>query len=119
MHLLLLICIQQLDDWPGGIQQKYVTIRTMLIEMMKSLEFRPEELDCRNYVGEYGKDDAVGIWRDREFTICCLPTSDSIPILMDMQKIDSNNETFVLVNQQFFLGQNIGESEDSRSYLFG
>ena len=39
------------DDWPGGIKQKYSTLYPMLIETMKTLQFRQTEISKREYLG--------------------------------------------------------------------
>jgi hypothetical protein len=47
----------ELDDWPGGIKQKYLTLYPMIIETMKELKFSPEEMKKREYMGgEIGED---------------------------------------------------------------
>ena len=66
----------ELDDWPGGIAQKQNTLRPMLQSMMKTLEFSDIEINQRNYVGEFGVDDSVGIWEDKNIS-CLLYTSDA------------------------------------------
>lgn len=50
----------ELDDWPGGIRQKYATLRPMLLETMKALNFTKNEMEERKYV-QGGEDDAVGL----------------------------------------------------------
>jgi hypothetical protein len=47
----------ELDDWPGGIKQKYLTLYPMIIETMKELKFSPVEINKREYMGgEIGED---------------------------------------------------------------
>ena len=41
----------ELDDWPGGIRQKYTVLQPMLKSMMKVLEFSEGEISQRNYIG--------------------------------------------------------------------
>lgn len=42
----------ELDDWPGGIKQKYSTLYPMLIETMKTLQFKQTEINKREYLGK-------------------------------------------------------------------
>ena len=118
----------ELDDWPGGIKQKYSTLRPMLIETMKSLGFSATAIAARKYLGGGGgEEDAVGIWNDKDIYICCFPTVETIPILKTIiQQLETrcksdtgrnNNDSIdiiiddttkktgilVIVNQQFFL----------------
>ena len=90
----------ELDDWPGGIKQKYSVLRPLLIEMMKRLNFTAEVYGSRSYLGSDGEDDAVGFWASSDYSICCFPTADSIPLL---SKLQSPENIVVIVNQQFFL----------------
>jgi hypothetical protein len=83
----------ELDDWPGGIKQKYSVLRPMITVVMKSLEFPFEAYNCRNYLGKYGEDDAVGLWEHGAYSICCFPTTDSIP---DLNEILTNNAKYAL-----------------------
>jgi hypothetical protein len=92
----------ELDDWPGGIRQKYTVLLPMLKSLMKALQFSEIEMNQRNYVGEYGLDDGIGLWEENNIAICCFPTPDSIPLLIKMSKLNKDN-TLVLVNNQFFL----------------
>jgi hypothetical protein len=96
-----------LDDWPGGILQKYSTLVPMLKEAMKELGFNSEEISRRNYLGECGEEDAVGVWESNiGIKLCCFPTIETIPTIME---ITSENRArgeglLVLINQNFFLG---------------
>ena len=103
----------ELDDWPGGIAQKQNTLRPMLQSMMKTLEFSDIEINQRNYVGEFGVDDSVGIWEDKNISIVCFPTPDSIPLLIKLTKLNDN--ALVIVNNQFFLDPL--SKEESKSFL--
>lgn len=96
----------ELDDWPGGIKQKYATLYPMIAETMKALKFDPVEVRKREYLGgEMGEDDAVGIWSDldQQICICCFPTPDTIPAIIEYKKWTNINSIFVIINQQFFL----------------
>lgn len=96
----------ELDDWPGGIKQKYATLYPMIAETMKALNFSPSEIRKREYLGgEMGEDDAVGIWSDldQQICICCFPTPDTIPAIIEYKKWININSIFVIINQQFFL----------------
>lgn len=96
----------ELDDWPGGIKQKYATLYPMIAETMKALKFDPVEIRKREYLGgEMGEDDAVGIWSDldQQICICCFPTPDTIPAIIEYKKWTNINSIFVIINQQFFL----------------
>ena len=99
----------ELDDWPGGIKQKYSVLRAMVIEMMKEMNFASVEMEAKNFLGKFGEDDAVGIWQneDKKISIISFPNPDSMSIIKNMQRDD--NDIIVLVNQQFFSGQNINE----------
>eukprot|EP00960_Hanusia_phi_P051505 760847-Hanusia_phi.AAC.1 len=39
----------ELDDWPGGIGQKYQTMRAMLGETMRELGFDREEMEAKDF----------------------------------------------------------------------
>eukprot|EP00596_Hydrurales_sp_CCMP1899_P005903 CAMPEP_0119048302 /NCGR_PEP_ID=MMETSP1177-20130426/58195_1 /TAXON_ID=2985 /ORGANISM="Ochromonas sp, Strain CCMP1899" /LENGTH=229 /DNA_ID=CAMNT_0007024005 /DNA_START=241 /DNA_END=930 /DNA_ORIENTATION=+ len=96
----------ELDDWPGGIKQKYLTLYPMIIETMKELKFSEVEIKKREYMGgEIGEDDAVGLWSDvdERICICCFPTPDQIPAIIEYKKWININSIFVIINQQFFL----------------
>lgn len=96
----------ELDDWPGGIKQKYATLYPMIAETMRALNFNPSEISKREYLGgEIGEDDAVGIWSDveQQVCICCFPTPDTIPAIIEYKKWTNINSIFVIINQQFFL----------------
>jgi len=91
----------ELDDWPGGIGQKYQTMRAMLEETMKELGFEREERETKEFVGIV--DDAIGLWRSREgVAICCFPTPE---VIGELEKICESCSCLVVVNPQFFLDQ--------------
>lgn len=73
----------ELDDWPGGIKQKYLTLYPMIMETMKSLNFTSEAMKKREYLilpgGEGGEDDAVGVWSHDGIYLCSFPTPEVQP----------------------------------------
>lgn len=136
----------ELDEWPGGIKQKYGTLRPMLAETMKSLGFSTSAVEARQFLGGgNGEEDAVGIWNDKDINICCFPTVESIPLLktiiqkqtlLDSTRSRDNisinasstvlsvddmmyNTTgiLVIVNQQFFLDPL--SNQQSKDFLNG
>jgi len=78
----------------------------MLAETMNALGFTSDEIRKREYVGEYGEDDAIGLWRDGNDNYCiiCFPTPETIKEIKDMQRMYTNT-SFVIVNSQLFLDQ--------------
>ena len=77
----------------------------MIAETMKALDFAPSSISKREYLGgEMGEDDAVGIWSDldQQICICCFPTPDTIPAIIEYKKWININSIFVIINQQFF-----------------
>eukprot|EP01036_Dinobryon_divergens_P029055 gene29055-38107_t len=132
----------ELDDWPGGIKQKYSTLRPMLVETMKSLGFSDTAIAARKYLGGGGgEEDAVGVWNDDDIFLCCFPTVETIPILKSIIQEETqfnsdscnNNSTssiditidgaakntsiLVIVNQQFFLDPL--SNQQSKDFLNG
>ena len=105
----------ELDDWPGGIKQKYATLKPMLNEIMKYLKFPSKAINEIKYLRDYGEEDAVGLWEFNDFQICCFPTADSIPYLQKLQRWADNSTTLILVNPQFFL--NPLSKEESRKFV--
>ena len=90
----------------------------MLAETMRALKFNPAEISKRNYLGgEIGEDDAVGLWSDTEqqICICCFPTPDTIPAIIEYKKWTNINSIFVIINQQFFLDPL--SKNDSKNFL--
>lgn len=94
----------ELDDWPGGIAQKYNALVPMLEETMKRLDFSSSSIRARRFIGECGEEDSVGFWSDASGSLqmCCFPTVDSIPSLAQAMET-SPNSTLVIVNQNFFI----------------
>lgn len=93
----------EIDDWPGGIQQKYNTLFPMLCEMMKLLNFPESAVSKREYIGDCGAEDAVGYWQSNGIQLCCFPTADTISYLKKLQQWVDGSSTLVLVIPQFFL----------------
>ena len=98
----------ELDDWPGGIRQKYNVLYPMLVETMKALNFTSEAIRKREFLrsketGEDGDGDAVGIWSHEGIYICTFPTPEYIPAMIDYTKWADKKTIFIIVNQQFFL----------------
>lgn len=92
----------EIDDWPGGINQKYATIVPMLQETFRKLNFSASAMSASNYLGDCGEEDAIGVWEDNGVCICVFPTVDTIPAITE--KLDSQGTSIIaLVNQQFFL----------------
>jgi hypothetical protein len=64
-----------------------------------------------------GEDDAVGIWsdEDQKICLCCFPTPDTIPAIIEYKKWTNINSIFVIINQQFFLDPL--SKDESKSFL--
>lgn len=90
----------ELDDWPGGIRQKYSVLRPMLIETMKSLNFSTLSAEESNFLYE---EDAVGIWVDQGVTLISFPTTEQIPSTKERLGWRSEGDITVMMNNQFFL----------------
>jgi len=75
----------------------------MLNEMMKLLNFPQASMSKREYIGDFGQEDAVGYWQSDGIQICCFPTADTIPYLQKLQQWVDNSTTLVVVIPQFFL----------------
>ena len=93
----------ELDDWPGGIPQKYATLAPMLKVTMQSLNFTSSAISERKYIGTGGEEDAVGVWADNGYTLCCFCTPDSIEPLKDRLTWADSTTLMTIVNNQFFL----------------
>merc|ERR1711998_719309 len=94
----------ELDDWPGGIGQKYETVRPMLQPTLKSLGFSAEEIATRKFMSL--EDDAIGIWQrtggdGKLMSVVCFATPEVLGGLQDL----AAKGTLILVNHQFFLDQ--------------
>ena len=94
----------ELDDWPGGIGQKYETLRPMLAETLRSLGFSAEQIASREFMSL--EDDAIGIWQRTEedgsqLSVVVFATPE---VLGGLQELAAKG-TLILVNHQFFLDQ--------------
>lgn len=103
----------ELDDWPGGIQQKYSTILPMLKETLIRLNFSNDAINQRNFLGPYGPEDAIGFWEHNKIGLCIFPTSDTISTIIQMQP---NYDILIIINQQFFLDPL--SKDASKEFLF-
>jgi hypothetical protein len=91
----------ELDDWPGGIRQKYVTLLPLLKETMKQLNFSPARIKEEKFIDEI---DAVGVWEDNGFQLVCFPTPSTVDYLQDnYSKWNDKSSILALINQQLFL----------------
>ena len=90
----------ELDDWPGGIQQKYSVIRPMLAETMKCLNFSQTSIKESSFLYE---EDAVGIWNDKGITIVSFPTTEQVDTLNERIRWRADGDIVCLFNQNFFL----------------
>ena len=90
----------ELDDWPGGIRQKYSVLRPMLAETMRYLNFSAFATEESNFLYE---EDSVGIWVDQGVTLISFPTTEQIPSIKERLGWRSQDDIVVLANQQFFL----------------
>ena len=98
----------ELDDWPGGIKQKYAVLLPILQETMSALGFPPSAATKREFLfspetGESGEDDAVGIWSHSGVYLCSFPTPEYIPSIQIYERWADAKSIFNVVNQQFFL----------------
>jgi hypothetical protein len=103
----------ELDDWPGGIKQKFSTLLPMLSETMRALNFTSIAMNERAYVDNQ-KDDAVGIWDDNGYTLISFPTPDSIPYIQQLLE-GTVQSIVVMVNHQIFL--NSLSKQQSKDFL--
>ena len=94
----------ELDDWPGGIGQKYETLRQMVPGMLKTLGFSAEQIATRVFLGY--EEDAIGVWTrtledGQQLSVVAFATPE---VLAELQELGSKG-TLVLINHQFFLDQ--------------
>lgn len=64
----------ELDDWPGGIKQKYLTMRPMVAEMLKVMGWSKDAIAQKNFIGY--QDDAIGVWKSGDVAVCCFATPE-------------------------------------------
>jgi len=100
----------ELDDWPGGIKQKFSVLRSMLPSTLKTLDPTSTSTSTAplGYLnGESGVEDCVGIWKVEQQTngmlinIVSFATPEVIPELKDLLSLPES--VTVLLNPQFFL----------------
>lgn len=93
----------ELDDWPGGIKQKYATLRPLLMRTMQELNFTADAMNARRFLDGAGEDDAVGVWECNGFQLVVFPTPDSIPSLQRSMQWADGSTLLAIVNSQIFL----------------
>jgi len=98
----------ELDDWPGGIKQKFSVLRSMLPSTLKTLDPTSTSTAPLGYLnGESGVEDCVAIWKAEQQTsgtlinIVSFATPEVIPELKDLLSLPES--VTVLLNPQFFL----------------
>jgi hypothetical protein len=57
--------LSQLEPNLSQLNPNLSQLKPTLISMMGELKFRVDEIEGRNYIGEFGRDDAVGVWADQ------------------------------------------------------
>ncbi len=109
----------ELDDWPGGIAQKYYTLQPMLQETMLGLNFTKTAREAKAWLGENGEEDYVCFWSDDErgIKISAFATTDTIPAIK--AQFMGQPTCFVLFNQQIFIdSMSSQEAKEFASSLF-
>lgn len=93
----------ELDDWPGGIQQKFSVLSTLLKDggTFKALNFSTSIVNTKNFMSEV--EDGIGIWEDKGITLATFATPEQVDEIVGRSNKMSNQELFILVNNQFFL----------------
>ena len=108
----------ELDDWPGGIKQKFDTLVPMLEPVLRKLNFSSSASAQRSYLGQFGEEDSIGLFQDGPICLVAFPTPESIDELRTMLHDDSGQQRerlIVLVNPQIFLDPLSAES--SRKFI--
>jgi hypothetical protein len=100
----------ELDDWPGGIGQKYMALRPMSAEMMKVMNFSTDAISSKKFMGIV--DDAIGIWTSENVAVVCFATPEVLGSLKSMRE---EGTSIVLLNHQFFL--DTFSSSDSKQFI--
>jgi hypothetical protein len=100
----------ELDDWPGGIGQKYMALRPMASEMMKAMNFSSDVISTKNFMGIV--DDAIGIWTSENVAVVCFATPEVLGLLKSMRE---DGTSIVLLNHQFFLDS--FSSSESKQFI--
>lgn len=93
----------ELDDWPGGIKQKFNTLVPMLEPVLRRLNFSSSAFAQRTFLGEFGEEDSIGLFQDGPFCVVAFPTPESIEELRAMLRDGPQDRIIVLVNPQIFL----------------
>jgi hypothetical protein len=93
----------ELDDWPGGINQKFATMKPMVEIMMKRLNFTNQAIQSRDWLGKYGEEDKVGVWRHGGISVCTFVTPETVDELLRIQKWGDSTSSVIIVNPQLFL----------------
>jgi hypothetical protein len=93
----------ELDDWPGGIQQKFSVLSALLKDggTFKALNFSTSVVNKRNFMSE--AEDGIGIWEDKGIVLTTFVTPEQVDEIVDRSEKMNNQELFVLINNQFFL----------------
>lgn len=91
----------ELDDWPGGIRQKFFVLEPMISETLKKLGFSADEIKKRTFIDE--EADAVYIWDAKGYQLVTFPLPDTIPNLAERVRWNDDSSILAIVNQQFFL----------------
>ena len=88
----------ELDDFPGGIKQKYMTLLPLIRYILQLLSFKDQVVNSSQFFGSCGREDFVGYWRDDEkfVDLITLPTAETI---RDMQSMQGPG-TFIIINNQ-------------------
>jgi len=103
----------ELDDWPGGIAQKFNTLQPMLQETLLVLNFSKSAREANSWLGENGEEDYVGFWQDDErgVKISAFATTDTITAIKSQLQPGT---CFALLNQQIFI--DMMSSQDAKDF---
>ena len=90
----------ELDDWPGGIKQKFSVLKPMIETSLKQLNFT--NTGSVTYLnGESGQEDCVAVWQAAGLSVVTFATPECIPELRQLAEREGG--VVVVVNPQFFL----------------
>jgi hypothetical protein len=88
----------ELDDWPGGIKQKFSVLKPMIETSLKQLNF--SSTGSLSYLnGESGQEDCVAVWQAPGLSVVTFATPECIPEIRQL----AENGVVIVVNPQFFL----------------
>ncbi|KAJ1415098.1 hypothetical protein B484DRAFT_162049 [Ochromonadaceae sp. CCMP2298] len=94
----------ELDDWPGGIRQKYLCLQPLLAETLAKLNFSQTAIEQETFVPTpFGEDDCIGLWSDQGYEIVSFPTPETIPYLQSALQWTDGSSLVAIVNSQIFL----------------